>query len=205
MTNIILAVTTWITHIIAALSYPGVALLMAIESAAIPLPSEVIMPFAGFLASTGRFSLLALALAGAIGSTVGSLVTYYIGYHGGNAWAKRYERAVHVSKGELGFTEKFFKRFPHSSTLIGRVLPVVRTFISIPAGIAKVPIGRFLTYAFIGSFVWSYFLAFLGKKLGDNWDTLGKYFHKLDAVIVFIIVIAVGWWIWKHFLQAKRA
>ena len=201
--NLIITITTWITHVIGALGYPGVVLLMAIESAAIPLPSEVIMPFAGFLASSGRFSLFWLSIAGATGSTIGSFVTYYIGYHGGKAWAKRYESALHVSEEELGFTEKFFKRFPHYSTLIGRVLPVVRTFISIPAGIAKVPVGRFLTYAFIGSFVWSYFLAWLGKKLGDNWDKLGNYFHKLDAIIVAAVILGIGWWLWSHFKSQK--
>jgi membrane protein DedA with SNARE-associated domain len=202
--QIIVAITTWITHVISALGYPGVGLLMAIESAAIPLPSEVIMPFAGFSAASGHFNLLGLALAGAIGSTIGSLVTYYIGYHGGRIWMQKYERVLHVSEGELGFTEKFFNRFPLTSTLVGRVLPVVRTFISIPAGIAKVPVGRFLAYAFIGSFVWSYFLAFLGKKLGDHWDTLGKYFHQLDAVIVGVVAIAIIWWLWHHFGHKKR-
>lgn len=201
--QIITGITTWITHVIAAMGYPGVAFLMAIESAAIPLPSEVIMPFSGFLAATGQFNIWLLAFAGAIGSTIGSAVTYYIGYHGGQMLAKRYEQIVHVSAGELGFTEKFFNRYGVKSTLIGRVLPVIRTFISIPAGIAKVPVGRFLFYAFVGSYIWSLFLAWLGLKLGQNWEKLGSYFHKFDALIFVVVILALALWIWRHFRHQK--
>jgi membrane protein DedA with SNARE-associated domain len=192
--QIIIAVTTWVTHVVEALGYPGVAMLMAIESAAIPLPSEVIMPFAGFLAASGEFNLWALALAGA----VGSYATYYLGYHGGRRLIARYGHWVFLSEEELDLTEKFFAKFGRASTLIGRVLPIVRTFISIPAGIAKVPIVPFLTYAFVGSFVWSYFLAWLGLKLGENWNKLGKYFHNLDVVIVAIVIVGIIWWIARH-------
>ncbi len=196
--TLIIAITTWVTHVVEALGYPGVALLMAIESAAIPLPSEVIMPFAGFLAASGEFNLWTLALAGAIGSTVGSYLTYYLGYHGGRRLIAKYGHWVFLSDEDLDLTEKFFAKLGSASTLIGRVLPVVRTFISIPAGIAKVPLGPFLTYAFVGSFVWSYFLAWLGLKLGENWNKLGKYFHNLDIVIVVVVGIGIVWWVWRH-------
>jgi membrane protein DedA with SNARE-associated domain len=197
--DIIIAITTWVTHVVEALGYPGVALLMAIESAAIPLPSEVIMPFAGFLVADGHFNLWLLALAGAVGSTVGSYLTYYVGYHGGRPLVNRYGHLFFVSEEDLDISERFFGRFGNFSTLIGRVLPIVRTFISIPAGIAKVPLGPFLAYAFVGSFVWSYFLAWLGLKLGENWERLGGYFHKFDVVIVGFAAVFAIWWIWRHY------
>ena len=203
MTNLLVGISHFIISTIGTLGYSGVILLMAIESAAIPLPSEVIMPFAGFLILNGRFSLLGLALAGAIGSTIGSLVTYYIGYYGGRRLILKYEHIVLISPRELELTERFFNRFKKSSTFIGRLLPVIRTFISIPAGIAKVPIRTFVVNAFIGSFIWSYFLAWLGKKLGDNWDVLGKYFHKFDLVIVGLVLIGIVYYIYAH-LSARR-
>jgi membrane protein DedA with SNARE-associated domain len=198
ITDIIVAITTWITHVIDNLGYPGVALLMAIESAAVPLPSEIIMPFAGFLVESGRFSLLGLAMAGAVGSTIGSLIIYYIAYYGGRKLIARYEHIIFVSQEDLDIAERFFHRFKHSSAFLGRILPVVRTFISVPAGIAKAPIVPFILGAFVGSFVWSYFLAWLGLKLGENWKHLETYFRKVDVVIVVLGVILVIYWVRRH-------
>lgn len=196
--DLIIAVTTWITHVIGSMGYPGVVLLMAIESAAIPLPSEIIMPFAGFLVAEGRFSLFGLAVAGAIGSTIGSLVTYYIGFYGGRKLITKYEHIVLVSEKELELTERFFHRFKHSATLIGRVLPVIRTFISIPAGIAKAPIIPFTISAFVGSFVWSYFLAWLGMRLGEHWHELENYFRQFELLIIAIALGLIIYWIRRH-------
>lgn len=198
ITDLLIWVSNFVISTIDHLGYLGVVLLMAIESAAIPLPSEIIMPFSGSLVLSGRFSLLGLGLAGAIGSTIGSFLTYYLGFHGGAILIRKYEHLVRVSEGELSITEKFFKKFPHSSTFFGRVLPVIRTFISIPAGIAKVPIVTFLVYAFVGSFIWSYFLAWLGLRLGEHWQVLEQYFRKFDIVVVAIIVIGVVYWIWRY-------
>lgn len=199
LTDLLLHVTNFIIQTISTLGYAGVALLMAIESAAIPLPSEVIMPFAGFLVAAGRFNLLGLALAGATGSTIGSLITYALGYYGGRPLIRRYGHLVFLSERELVMTERFFDRFGHYwSTFLGRVFPVVRTFISIPAGIGKVKIIPFTLGAFIGSFIWSYFLAWLGLKLGQHWNNLEQYFRKFDLVIVAVIFIAVVYWVIRH-------
>ena len=197
-TDIILTLTNFITQTISNLGYTGVALLMAIESAAIPLPSEIIMPFSGFLVEGGRFTLLGLALAGAVGSVIGSMVTYALGYYGGRPLILKYGRYVLIFSHDLELTEKFFQKFGKFSVFIGRLLPVVRTFISIPAGIGKVPIWPFVFYAFLGSFFWSYFLAWLGFKLGENWQTLESYFRRFDAVVVIVIVIVIAWWIRRH-------
>ena len=204
ITDLLVAISHFITSTISNLGYPGVAILMAIESAAIPLPSEVIMPFAGFLVAGGRFSLFGLALAGAIGSTIGSLATYYLGFYGGRRLIAKYGHLVFISQRELDLTERFFFRFKHTATLLGRVLPAIRTFISIPAGIAKVPLVTFTINAFIGSFVWSYFLAWLGLKLGANWNHLEVYFRKFDIFISLIIGGLTAWWIWSHVRGRKE-
>jgi membrane protein DedA with SNARE-associated domain len=191
--------SSFITHTISLFGYLGVAILMAIESAAIPLPSEVIKPFAGFLAAGGQFSLIGLGLAGGIGSTIGSLVTYYIGYFGGRPLIAKYGHWIFLSERELYVTERFFQRFKHTATLFGRVLPVIRTFISIPAGIAQVPVITFAINAFIGSFIWSLFLAWLGLHLGQNWNHLSVYFHKFDLVVGIAVIAVIGYWIHGHF------
>lgn len=198
ISNILLQITNFVTQTISTLGYGGVILLMAIESAAIPLPSEVIMPFAGFLAASGRFSLLGLALAGAVGSVIGSWVTYALGYYGGRPLIIRYGRYVLISEHDLNLTEKFFKKFGGWSTFLGRMIPVVRTFISIPAGIGEEPLLTFSLAAFVGSFIWSYFLAWLGMRLRENWNMLEVYFRKFEILIVLGIIVFVVYWVWRH-------
>lgn len=199
ISHIVAVVTDFIIQTISAWGYAGVGFLMAVESAAIPLPSEIIMPFAGFSVESGRFSLLGLSLAGAIGSTVGSLVTYAIGFYGGRPLIRRYGHWVFLSERELLMTERFFDRFGHTwSTFLGRLLPVVRTFISIPAGIGKVRLLPFTITAFAGSFIWSYFLAWLGLKLGENWHSLESYFRKFDVLILILALLGIVYFIYKH-------
>jgi membrane protein DedA with SNARE-associated domain len=196
--QIIFYVTTFITNTIDSMGYIGVVILMGIESAAIPLPSEIIMPFSGFLAATGRFTLFGLALAGAIGSVLGSWITYALGYYGGRPLVIRYGRYVLITQHDLEMSERFFARFGSWSTFIGRMLPIVRTFISVPAGIAKEPIVSFTVAAFVGSFIWSYFLAWLGFRFKENWHSLETYFRQFDVLIVAIIIVFIIWWIRRH-------
>src|SRR3989344_4284453 len=198
ITDIILIVTDFITSTIDAWGYLGVVVLMAIESAAIPLPSEIIMPFSGFLVESERFTLTGLALAGALGSVLGSVITFALGYYGGRHLNIKYGRYVLITQHDLELTERFFYKFGGWSTFIGRLLPVVRTFISIPAGIGKVAIIPFVVYTFIGSFIWSYFLAWLGVKLGHNWHSLESYFRKFDLFIGVIILTLLIWWVRRH-------
>lgn len=198
ITDLILAITDFITSTINHLGYPGVALLMAIESAAIPLPSEIIMPFSGFLVEGGRFSLMGLGLAGAIGSVIGSVITYALGFYGGRPLILKYGKYVLISEHDLNLTEKFFQRFGFASVFLGRILPVVRTFISIPAGIGKVAFWPFVATAFAGSFIWSYFLAWLGMRLGENWHSLEAYFRKFDLLIGIVLIIFIIYWIRRH-------
>ncbi len=203
ITQLLTLVTSFIITIIGSLGYAGVALLMAVESAAVPLPSEVIMPFAGYLAGEGRFTLWGLALAGGFGSMIGSWITYLIGRRGGRPLIEKYGTYVLISKHDLELADRFFVRYGLLSTFIGRLLPVVRTFISIPAGIARVPLWKFLGLSFVGSVVWSYVLAWFGYKLGPAWITLRERAHWLDVVIVVLIVVGAVWWVYRHVRTAK--
>lgn len=203
ISQLLTIVTNFVVHTISSLGYLGVILLMAIESACIPLPSEIIIPFAGFLAGTGRFTLFGVAMAGGVGSAIGSAVMYYIGLKGGRPLVEKYGRYIFISYHDLNLADKFFTRYGGASTFIGRLLPVVRTFISLPAGIERVPFWKFLWYSFLGSFIWSYALGYAGMKLGQNWDMLRDKFHYLDIVIVLAIALCAVWWIQKHVRQSK--
>ena len=199
------AIAGLITGFIAAAGYGGVALLMAIESACIPLPSEIIMPFAGYLVSTGRLSLIGVAVAGAVGCNLGSAVAYWIGARGGRAFIARYGRWALMSREDLDRAERFFARFGGVAVLIGRVLPVVRTFIALPAGIAHMPPLKFHAYTFAGSLVWCYALAWVGDQLGARWDSdprLAATLHRFDYAIVAVGVVLVAWFVW-HRLRAQ--
>ena len=187
-----------ISHIVATTGYAGIAILMAIESACIPLPSELIMPFAGYLVFQGRFNLLWVATAGAIGCNLGSLAAYEIGCYGGRPLVERYGRWILMGQRELDWADRFFCRWGYLAVFIARLLPVIRTFIALPAGIARMPRARFHIYTFLGSWPWCLALAWLGMKLGENWRTLGTYFHKFDAVIGVVLVVAILWFVWSH-------
>ncbi len=193
-----------ITTVIAHLGYAGVALLMAIESACIPLPSEIIMPFSGFLVSTGTLSLWLVALAGAAGSVVGSLVAYWVGLWGGRPLVERYGKYLLITHHDLDLADRWFTRHGDITILIGRMLPVVRTFIAFPAGVARMPLWRFNLYTFIGSYIWCWGLAWIGLKLGQHWNTLGGWFHRFDAVITIILLAGVIWYVRRHLRLLRR-
>jgi membrane protein DedA with SNARE-associated domain len=205
MTEHILAILfTFIHGTITSTGYVGIVLLMAIESACIPLPSELIMPFAGYLVYEGSMSLLWAATAGAIGCNLGSLVAYEIGRYGGRPLVERYGRWILMGRRELDWADRFFSRWGQAAVLVGRLLPVIRTFIALPAGVARMPRGKFHFYTFLGSWPWCFMLAYLGMKLGENWRSLGKYFHQFDAVIGVALFAAVGWFLWSHWQGRMR-
>jgi membrane protein DedA with SNARE-associated domain len=206
MTEKILGVLfVFIKSLIAATGYGGITILMAIESACIPLPSELIMPFAGYLVYTGAMKLLWVATAGAIGCNIGSLIAYEIGSYGGRPLVEKYGRWLLLSKHELEWTDRFFSRWGYLAVFFGRLLPVVRTFIALPAGIARMPRGRFHLYTFIGSWLWCLALAWFGMKLGENWRGIGKYFHKFDAAIGVLILAGIVWFVWSHWQNRMKA
>jgi membrane protein DedA with SNARE-associated domain len=197
-------VVSWVVNLVTSLSYLGVFLAMTIESACVPLPSEIIMPFSGYLVSRGIFNIHLVALAGALGNLVGSLVAYYAGYFGGRRFILRFGKYILIHPEELSRADRFFARFGLWAVLICRVLPIVRTFISLPAGISKMRIVPFILLTFFGSLPWCYLLTYIGLLLGENWSSIRYYFHRFDIVIVLILLLLFGWWLCAH-LSKRRA
>lgn len=186
---------------ISTLGYGGIVILMAIESACIPLPSEIIMPFSGYLAFTGRFDLVWVATAGAIGCNLGSTIAYAIGFYGGRPFIEKWGAYVLISRRDLDWAQRFFKRYGSITVFVSRLLPVVRTFIALPAGIAGMSQAKFQIYTFLGSWPWCYVLAYIGFKLGERWNSDPRFkdaLHRFDGLIVAAIVLAIGWYIWRR-------
>jgi membrane protein DedA with SNARE-associated domain len=195
----------FITSLIDRTGYLGIVLLMGIESACIPLPSEVIMPFSGYLVFVGRFKLWWVAVAGAVGCNLGSLVAYYLGSWGGRPLVERYGRYVLITRHDLEMADRFFARYGEWAVFLARLLPVVRTFIALPAGIARMSVWRFHLFTFLGSLPWCLALAYAGLRLGEHWPRIRDYFHRFDTLLGIVIIIAVVWFMqnrWKNRLHA---
>ncbi len=187
---VIAVLASFIINLITNLGYFGVAIAMAIESACIPLPSEIIMPFSGFLVSSGRFNFILVVFFAGVGGVLGSSAAYALGYYGGESVVRslirKYGKYLLIHEYELDEAEEWFRKYGQAVTFFSRLLPIIRTFISLPAGISKMYYPTFAIYAFLGTIIWSAALAYLGFVLGDNWNILSPWFHKFD----FLIVIA---------------
>lgn len=194
-----------VISVIAGMGYGGVVLLMAVESACIPLPSEVIMPFAGYLVSTGRFSLQAVAIAGAVGCLLGSYVAYFVGATGGRQAFERYGRFVLISPHELEVADHFFARWGSTTVFAARLLPVIRTFIAFPAGVSRMELWRFSIYTLIGSYPWCLALAWAGMKLGEHWRDLAPYFHRFDNLIGTLVLVAIAVFVYARLRSRNQA
>ena len=206
--GLISSLTQAIVALISSSGYLGIVILMAIESACIPLPSEIIMPFAGYLVSTGRFNLMLTATAGALGCNLGSTVAYLIGARGGRSAVQRWGSIVLVGPAELAWIERAFQRYGFITVFVARLLPVVRTFVALPAGLARMPQVRFHAYTFLGSWIWCFLLAFAGAKLGDRWNkdpALQAFFHRADLVIVACLAVGLGILIWHRLSHRNSA
>lgn len=182
-------------------SYAGITFLMALESANIPIPSEVIMPFSGFLAAQGKLDLILVSLAGGVGCTIGSLASYFLGRVSNETWVKGFVRGwgrFFINEEELERGERWFQKYGDIIVFTSRLMPVVRTFISFPAGMARVNLTRFIIYTFTGSLIWSYFLAWIGFKLGENWDVLRPIFRQFDYLIILTGVIGLVWYLYHR-------
>ncbi len=199
--KIIAIVATWIMGVISTMGYGGIVLLMAIESACIPLPSEIIMPFAGFLVSKGELSLFGIALAGAIGCIVGSIPAYYLGVYGGRPMVEKYGKYVLISRKDLDWADQAFAKHGEIIIFIGRLLPAVRTFIAFPAGVARMNMPKFITYTFVGSFIWCWVLGYVGMKAGENWENLKVHFHQFHHIMIGLAVIFIVWYVRRHFRE----
>jgi membrane protein DedA with SNARE-associated domain len=204
--KIIALLAHFIIAVISAGGYLGVALLMGIESACIPLPSEIIMPFSGYLVYTGRFQLIWVATAGAIGCNLGSVVAYWVGAHGGRPLVERFGKYVLLSRHDLDRTTHFFLKYGSITVFLARLLPVVRTFIALPAGIARMPQLRFHIYTFLGSWPWCFTLAYVGMRLGRSWETDPRFkavFHRFHLGVEVALLAAIVWFLWSHWKRRE--
>lgn len=204
LSKILSLIAAFILGFIKKGGYVGIFLLMALESCNIPIPSEIIMPFSGFLATQKVFNLFMLALIGGLGNLFGSLISYLIAFKLKDKIKNFFIRSKFFSHDYLT-AEKFFVKYGVKSIFIGRLLPIIRTFISFPAGSFAVNLKKFIFYTFIGAFFWSYFLAYLGYYLGEHWDILGQYFQKFDYLIIGLFVLFVFYYIIRKVKEIKKS
>jgi membrane protein DedA with SNARE-associated domain len=193
--------------LIASGGYASVALLMAIQSACIPIPSEVIMPLAGYALAHTQLDLIILATIASLASNLGSIPAYWVGAHGGRPMVERYGSYMLLSRRDLDRVDRFFAHYGSITVLIGRMLPIVRTFIAFPAGVAKMNQFRFHIYTFIGSWPWCYALAYVGMKLGAKWNTDPRFkaiFHRFHLSVELVLVIGVVWFVISHWKNRIR-
>nr|WP_051414012.1 DedA family protein [Desulfitobacterium metallireducens] len=185
------------------MGYFGVFLAMAIESACIPLPSEIILPFTGYMVYTGHFQFWPATIAATTGNLFGGLVAYFVGVWGGRPFIKRYGHFIFIKEKELAWTDRLFRRHGEVTVLLGRILPVVRTFISLPAGIARMNPVKVVIYTILGAFPWCMLLIMVGEKLGENWNALKPLFHRVDLVVGVLILAGVLYWL-SHRKRRRR-
>jgi len=192
------AIVAFVTSTFASLGYLGPLVLMALESCNIPIPSEIILPLSGFLVGQGVFSFWPAVLAGTVGGTLGSAVSYWIGALGGRPLLLRYGKYVLISAADAAKADSYFERYGEATAFFSRLLPVIRTFISLPAGIARMHFGKFLAYTFAGSLVWSIVLVYVGQVLGQNWIEVREVLQRFDYAIVAIVLALVALYVWRH-------
>ncbi len=203
-----MGITQWIANtavaFISATSYPGIFLLMVLESMVFPVPSEAVMPFAGFLIVDGQFTFTGVIIASTLGSIVGSLVSYAMGFYGGKPFIKRFGKFLLLDVHDLELTEKFFAKRGELTIFIARFVPVIRHLISIPAGLGKMKLGKFIIYTTLGAGLWNSFLAYVGFKLKENWAEVMKYSHTIDIVVVAILGFAFLYYAYKIYLNLTK-
>jgi membrane protein DedA with SNARE-associated domain len=203
-----MGITQWIANtavaFISATSYPGIFLLMVLESMVFPVPSEAVMPFAGFLIVDGQFTFTGVIIASTLGSIVGSLLSYAMGFYGGKPFIKRFGKYLLLDVHDLEITEKFFAKRGELTIFIARFVPVIRHLISIPAGLGKMKLGKFIIYTTLGAGLWNSFLAYVGFKLKENWTEVMKYSHTIDIVVVAILGLAFLYYAYKIYLNLTK-
>jgi membrane protein DedA with SNARE-associated domain len=191
-------IADYATKVIDATGYPGVAVLMIMESMVFPVPSEAVMPFAGFLVATKRFTMAGIIAASTLGSIAGSLVSYWIGRYGGASFVNRWGKYLLLNRHDLEATEAFFRKRGSITILICRFIPVVRHLISIPAGTGRMNIFTFLIFTVVGAGLWNTFLSFCGFYLKQNWEVVMKYSHLVDIAVVLILLGGIIYFVVKH-------
>lgn len=191
-------ISEFVIGVIDSAGLAGIFSLMTLESSAVPIPSEIIMPFSGFLVFEGRFNFFSVVLAGVLGNLAGSLILYYIGYFGGRPFIEKYGRYFLFHKDDLEMTERWFLKYGKEIVILSRMIPAVRTYISFVPGITKMNVFKFTAYTFFGCIPWVYVLTYAGVVAGENWNFLHEYFKKADWAVAALIVLGVIWFIRKH-------
>lgn len=204
ITNLIDILAQFVVHTIGVLGYPGIFLLMLVESCGIPMPSEVIMPFSGFLVADGQMTLWAITLAGTVGNLAGSLLAYWIAYRGGRPLIEKYGKYILISKHDLDLADRWFKNYGDWTVFFGRLLPVVRTYISFPAGIAKMDVKRFAIYTTLGALPWTLLFGWLGVKMGANWEAIRAKLHSFDMAILVLVIACIVLYVWRHLRHRRQ-
>ena len=204
--KILVLLVQLVTHVIDAGGYAGIAGLLALNSSGIAIPSEIILPFSGYLVYLGRFNLFLVATAGMVGCNAGSAVAYWIGARGGRALVERYGNWVLMSRRDLDLMTRFFEKYGSITVLLGRMLPVVQSFVAFPAGTAKMPRLRFHIYTSVGAWIWYFCLTWAGRKLGEQWNTDPRFqelFHRFHLAVELALAAAFCWFLWAH-LSRRR-
>jgi membrane protein DedA with SNARE-associated domain len=191
----------FVTWVISNLGYPGIFFLMFLDSAMIPIPSEIILVFSGYLITSGVFEPVSVVLVGSLGNVLGSIVTYYIGLKWGRLMILRYGKYIFLKKKHLEYTENLFQRYGDKISFMGRLLPAIRTYISLPCGIGKTNLVKFSVYTFLGSVIWNTLFIYVGMQLGNNWQDIDKYSIYLDILLVSVITGFVIWFIIKKAIK----
>lgn len=204
ITKIIDLLAGAIVAIISFLGYGGIFLLMLLESCGFPIPSEVIMPFGGFLVFKGQLTLIGIVLVGTLGNLLGSLIAYWIGHRGGRPLIEKYGKYILISHHDLDLADRWFARYGAATVFFGRLLPVVRTYISFPAGISKMDLKKFATYTTLGALPWVWLFGWLGIKMGAHWEQIRTVLHNFDVSIALAIALAITWYIWRHLNNKKK-
>ncbi|MBI1756410.1 MAG: DedA family protein [Fimbriimonas ginsengisoli] len=195
MDGLVDAIKTWAEHIVLTLGYPGLVMLAALGNANIPIPSEAVLPFAGILAGQGKLNLHAIAWWSTLGSVLGSAISYGFGAFLGRDFLMRYGKFVLMRPAEIEHAERWFERYGLPFTLWGRAVPLLRTFVSLPAGMYRSRFDVFLLYAFLGSLPWCYLWAYLGQALGRHWDAVERNMRWVDVAVVLVVVGLFARWI----------
>ncbi|HOI70707.1 MAG TPA: DedA family protein [Methanobacterium sp.] len=201
MGGIIETVSNFAIYLIENLGYWGVFIGMTLESVCIPIPSEVIMPLSGFIAYRGEMSFFWVVVVGVIANLVGSWMAYFVGLRGGRPFLEKYGKYILISHKKLDMAHEWFEKYGHEAVLISRVLPVIRTFISLPAGIAEMDLKKFSAYTVAGSLPWCFALTYIGYMLGPNWHTIEGYFRYMDIIIVVGVVVLAAYIVHKHWQE----
>ena len=201
--ELIARLAEWITHVISTTGYSGVFVLLFVDAVNIPIPSEVSLGFSGYLVSTGRFTYTWTVIVGTVGYSAGAVLSYWIGRIGGRPLVERFGRFILVSQRDLVRADRMFKKYGNAISFFSRLVPVLRTFISLPAGVFKIPFGSYLIYTLAGSLLWSLLFVYLGQVVGENYEVLSEKLHGVEYVIVGLIVIGGVYWVW-HFIKEER-